>query len=296
MGTNYFNPVTYLQRRPTQTAVQLPPVSFGLPAQNPNWTNVTGWSATGPVAAPNRGAISMLLSGLYGSGTPGQAGYVPGINERAATAFGSARNNARDALRGYGGVSFRQDDTSTPNVDESLMAEYNPDAMGRNERRAVINARAQASARGVLNSGAADQMVGAALQRVGEEARQIVNQYATQINQISSQYFDPITGQVNQTLGQIESLYGADTRWALEQEQLRPPAPDSGSGSQQPGGSTPAPDGSSPGGSSPGGPQTVWMGRQAPNMQSLRKKHRGRRLRVFKHSPMGNDNWSVVAE
>lgn len=215
MSTNYFNPISYATRQPTRTEVQLPTLA-PLPAANPAWTTVTGWSPNGPVSAQNQPFIARLLEGLYGSA------LVPGVNQRAATAYGQARNNARDMLRGYGGVSFRNDDPSTPDVDESLMADYQPDKVGTRERQAVLAARAQANARGMMNSGFGDQMIGSALQRVSEDARQIVNQYATQINQISREYFHPVHGEVAQTLGQIETLYGADARWALEQEGLKP--------------------------------------------------------------------------
>ena len=219
MSTNYFNPITYLPRQATQTPVQMPnATAFTLPANN---FGVTGWSPTGTVAAPNQGQIATLAAGLYGTGRPGEAGYVPGLNERVGRMFGDARNTTRDALRGYGGVSFRNDDPSTPNVDESLMMDYQPDQLGSRERQAVLGARAQANARGMLSSGFADQQVGAALQRVGEEARQIVNQYSAQINQIANQYLDPLTGVGATTLQQIQSLYGADTQWAAGQEITR---------------------------------------------------------------------------
>lgn len=260
MSTNYFNPVSYRPRPATQTPVQMPnATSITLPSQNANWTNVTGWSPTGQVAAPNQGLISAAVASLYGTGTPGQPGYVPGINERVGQMFGRARNNARDALRGYGGVSFRADDPSTPNVDESLMIDYQPDQLGRNERQAVLAARAQANARGMLSSGFGDQMIGAALQRVGEEARQIVNQYSQQINQIADQYFLPGTGMVWQTLGQIQSLYGADTTWAADQELQRPappPAPEPAA-SPPPAGGAPSAPARAPG-------TVIWTGRTQP--------------------------------
>ena len=281
MSTNYFNPVSYRPRPATQTPVQMPnATTFTLPSQNANWTNVTGWSPTGQVAAPNQGQIAGLVAGLYGSGTPGQAGYVPGLNERVGQMFGQARNTARDALRGFGGVSFRADDPSTPNVDESLMMDYQPDRLGRNERQAVLAARAQANARGMLSSGFGDQMIGAALQRVGEEARQIVNQYSQQINQIATQYLDPLTGLAATTLGQIQSLYGADTRWAADAELQRPaPTP------------TPAAAPAPPPANIPELPQPgerhVWSGANPPNMNTLRDRHPNMNLRVQLVSPQG---------
>lgn len=279
MSTNYFNPVTYRPRQPVTTPVQMPnATSFNLPTQNANWMNVTGWSPTGQMAAPNQGQIAGLVAGLYGTGTPGQPGYVPGLNERVGQMFGQARNNARDALRGFGGVSFRADDPSTPNVDESLMMDYQPDRLGRNERQAVLAARAQANARGMLSSGFADQQIGAALQRVGEEARQIVNQYSQQINQIATQYLDPLTGLAATTLGQIQSLYGADTRWSADQEMLRPPPPPPTPPPPPP--PTPAQAAQTPSEFVSAGQQgaygtLAWTGRNNPNMNEIRRRHPG---------------------
>ncbi len=289
MSTNYFNPISYRPRTPTQTPVQMPNQTAFTPPANPGWGNVTGWSPTGPVAAPNQGQIQTLLSGLYGSGTPGQPGYVPGLNERVATQLGQARNNARDALRGFGGVSFRQDDPSTANVDESLMMEYQPDQLGRNERQAVLQARAQANARGMLSSGFADQMIGSALQRVGEQARAIVNQYSNQINEIANRNFDPITGLAAQTIGQIQSLYGSDTQWQLNQELSRredervrnEAAANAASAAQA---------------QAAAAPRQVWIGNRYPNLNNLRTNNPNMDLRVeIIPGPMGNDRYRVIA-
>lgn len=279
MSTNYFNPISYRPRTPTQTPVQMPnQTAFTLPTANPNWTTVTGWTPTNPnSAAPNQGNIQSLLAGLYGSGTPGQPGYVPGLNERVSTQLGQVRNNARDALRGFGGVSFRENDPSTPNVDESLMMDYQPDQLGRNERQAVLQARAQANARGMLSSGFGDQMIGSALQRVGEQARAIVNQYSNQINDIANRNFDPLTGLAVTTLGQIQSLYGADTQWAATQELQRPAPTPAAPPASQP---TPAQAATTPSefmavGQAGGYGSLAWTGTTNPNMESIRRSHPG---------------------
>lgn len=293
MSTNYFRPISYAPRRPTQTPPQPPPTtSASFTPQNAAWTSVTGWSPTGQQAAPNQGTLGRLVGGLYGSGTAGQPNYVPGLNERAATAFSQARTGAQNALRGYGGVSFRQDDPSTPNVDESLMMDYQPDQLGRNERQAVLAARAQANARGMLSSGFGDQLIGSALQRVGEEARAVVNQYSRQINEISDRFFDPLTGLVNTTLGQIEGLYGADARWAADQEGLRPPPPAAPA-------PAPAPQNSPT--TNPGavhaGESMVWRGERPPNLNTLRERHPDHTLRVVFVQGGGSDgaHYRVIA-
>jgi len=306
VSTNYFNPITYIPRAPTQTPVRLPnQTSVTLPTANPNWTTVTGYSPIGPnnqAAAPNQGNIASLLTGLYGSGTPGQPGYVPGLNERVATQLGQARNNARDSLRGFGGVSFRADDTSTPNVDESLMMDYRPDQLGRNERQAVLSARAQANARGMLSSGFADQMVGSALQRVGEQARAIVNQYSNQINEIANRNFDPLTGLAVQTLGQIQSLYGADTQWAAtqelsrrEDERVRNEAAAAKKAAEDAAAAAAA---QSAAATAAAAPRQVWIGNRYPNLNSLRSnpnnKNMDLRVEIIP-GPMGNDRYRVIA-
>lgn len=285
MSTNYFNPISYMPRQPTQTPVQMPnQTSFTLPT-NPGWGNVTGWSPTGQVAAPNQGQIQGLLAGLYGSGTPGQPGYVPGLNERVANQLGLARNNARDALRGFGGISFRQNDPSTPNVDESLMVDYQPDKLGTRERQAVLGARAAANARGMLSSGFGDQMIGSALQRVGEEARAIVNQYSSQINQIANENFDPLRGTAATTLQQIQGLYGADTQWQasgeLQRQAAERVAAEQAESSrlaaeaaqrQQNAATNPGTVGA--------GESMVWRGENRPNMAELERRHPNHTFRV----------------
>ncbi len=285
MSTNYFNPISYVNRPRVAAPVQMPTATSGVAPANPAWSSVTGWSPTGQVAAPNQGQIQGLVAGLYGTGRPGEAGYVPGLNERAGAQFGRARNDLRDNLRGFGGFSFRNDDPATTNVDESLMVDYQPDQLGSRERQAVLAARAQANARGMMSSGFGDQMIGAALQRVGEEARQIVNQYSQQINQIATQYFDPLTGQAATTLGQIASLYGADMQWQATQEGLRPPPP-------APPPPPPAPEPPPAPGPNPGtvqspSEQMVWRGAARPNLRTLESRFPNMNFRVVFVNPTG---------
>ena len=276
MATNYFRPITYLPRQPTKPPVQLPTTSTGANPFKPNQFTVTNFEGK---AAPNQGMIQSYLAKLYGDGK------VPGLNEVAAGKFGKARNDLRDNLRGYGGFSFRQDDPNTKDVDESLMVDYAPDKLGRNERQAVLAARAQANARGMISSGFGDQLVGAALQRVGEQARQIVNQYSQQIGQISDYYFDPNTGLQEKYLGEINSLYGADTTWQTEQEALRPPPP------PPPPPAAPAPTPAQAAGNpaqflevanSGAYGSLAWTGKRQPNMATIRARHPGMITTTFR--------------
>ncbi len=270
MATNYFRPITYLPRQPTKPQVQLPTTSGKPPAFTPGQFDVKNWEGK---AAPNQGMIQYYLTQLYGDG------QVPGLNEVAAGKFANARNNLKDNLRGFGGFSFRQDDPNTKDVDESLMVDYTPDRLGRNERQAVLAARAQANARGMISSGFGDQAVGAALQRVGEQARQIVNQYATQINQISDYYFDPLNGQQVKLWGEINSLYGADTTWRSDQEALRPPPPPPPPPPAAPA-PTPAQAAETPAqflevANSGAYGSLAWTGKRQPNMATIRARHPG---------------------
>jgi hypothetical protein len=130
----------------------------------------------------------------------------------------------------------------------------------------------------MLSSGVADQMVGAALQRVGEQARAIVNQYSNQINEIADRNLDPLTGLAVQTLVQIQSLYGADTQWAATQELQRPaPTPAATPPASQP---TPAQAATTPAefmavGQAGGYGSLAWTGTTNPNMNSIRSRFPG---------------------
>ena len=194
MGTNYFNPITYAPRQATTTPITMPnPLDVTIPGETPGGPPISGLLP----GTPNSAGRAYYASRLA---------LLPG---RAATQMGIARNNARDATRGFGGINWQQDDPATANVDESLMMNYQPDAMGKNERSAVISARAAAAAKGILDSSQSDQMVGAGLQRVGEQARAIVNQYSGQINAIAV----GANAEAQSFIGQITTLYGQDSAY-----------------------------------------------------------------------------------
>jgi len=198
----YFDSITYGARQPTTTLTTQPPALNTTMPVDPNGV---------PLAAASGQAQAL-------AGTPGEAnraylasllGLIPG---RTATQMGIARNNAKDATRGFGGINWQPDNPATPNVDESLMVNYQPDAMGKNERSAVISARAQAAAHGILNSSESDQMVGSGLQRVGEQARAIINQYSGQINTIAA----GADAQSQALIGQITTAYGTDAAYEAQ--------------------------------------------------------------------------------
>lgn len=210
MPSNYFSPITYLPRQPVVSAFTQTPVT-PLDQGTIDTINNQGAGTFANGAGPNSAARALLATSL-GTGPNS-------FTTQANTQMGVAANATRQALRGYGGVSFGVDDTSTPNVNEGLLVNYTPDKLGSKDRQAVISARAQASARGMGYSGFGDQMVGAALQRVGEEARGIVNQYAQQINQIATTTNTNVQSAIT-TLG---GLYGSDSTWNLQMEANKPP-------------------------------------------------------------------------
>jgi hypothetical protein len=208
--TNYFSPVTYLPRQPIKSAFTQTPIA-PLDQGTIDTINNQGAGAFANGAGPNSAARALLATQL-GTGPDS-------LTTQANTQMGLANQNVRKALRGYGGVSFGVDDTSTPDVNEGLMVNYQPDKLGSRDRQAVIAARSQANARGMAYSGFGDQLVGAALQRTTEEARAIVGQYAQQINQIATTTNQNVQSAIT-TLG---GLYGSDTTWNLQQEAAKPP-------------------------------------------------------------------------
>lgn len=94
--------------------------------------------------------------------------------------LGTRRDTAKAALGGYGGLSFGVDDLSTPN-DESLEITQQTGLTGQKEVQGIQAAGAAAASRGIRGR-ARNLMVGAALQRVSDDARNIINQYARDIS------------------------------------------------------------------------------------------------------------------
>jgi len=246
VGTNYFNPTTFGARTPTTTLTTAPP---------PIETTIPG-------AAADTGAFA---GGPNSSSRAFYATLLAGLPQKSATAMGVARNNAKDSLRSYGGVGFGVDNPATPNVDESLTATYTPDQLGRNERNSIRAARSSANARGIMYSSESDGMVGAGLQRVGEEARGIVNQYATQINAIAGSANQESQGYI----GQITSLYGQDATWDATRIYNEQQAIDNKALVTAQQGTTDAIN--APKTNPPG--TTVWVGQNPPNRAELDRRH-----------------------
>ena len=148
-----------------------------------------------------------------------QLGQLPGLVNPRLT---NIRAGAQQALAGYGGWKFRQDDPSTPER-EDLILDFDGNARpGEREKQAVRQEQSAANARGMLESSFANQNVGQALQRLSLEAQQIANQYAKSILDEQTSY----ASQVAQITGQWVNLYGQDSQWLMDNPPPPPPNPE----------------------------------------------------------------------
>jgi hypothetical protein len=135
-----------------------------------------------------------------------QLGSLP---SRYTPIIDQARITARSNLAGYGGVTIGDDNTVT----------FDPNAkLGQREKQAVQGEENAANARGLLFSSFANQNIGAALVRMNEEKRAIVNQFAAQINNTLMTQASEATNLVTEWV----RMYGEDSRYLLENP---PPAP-----------------------------------------------------------------------
>ena len=126
--------------------------------------------------------------------------------------LGSRRDTAKADLMGYGGISFKADDPSTPQ-DESLEIKQETGIAGTKEAAGAQGATSAAASSG-LRGRARQMMIGAALQRVSNEARAVINQYATDVNTMSDQFKE----RQDAIIGQWNTLYGNDAKDALAEE------------------------------------------------------------------------------
>lgn len=144
-----------------------------------------------------------------------QLGQLPAQQQAAFTGL---RSQAQQALAGYGGYQFQQDNPTTPQ-DESLLLNYDSSkGLGEKGKAAYKGAAANANAGGMLESSFANQNIASAVQRVSLEAQQVVNQYATAINQTATQFANQAAGIASEWAG----LYGQDSAWLVQNP---PPAP-----------------------------------------------------------------------
>ena len=210
MASNYFNVPTYNAPRTVNPyAVTRTPLPIPGQAQ---------FDAVG-----NAGAFSDQPGYAQRTQILGQIGTGPGsVGARYDALMQARQKNAAAQLRGFGGVSFAEDDPSTPDVNESLNTQYESGRLGQNERAAYKSATAAGAAKGIAYSTGGEQLVGSALQRVSEEARAIVMQYSQDINGLATQQL----GESQALLTQYTSLYGADATRAVDtSSKATPPEP-----------------------------------------------------------------------
>ncbi len=199
-STSLRNPAGYAPRAST-TAYQ--PPTFAMPTL-PQLPQIDD------ARAPNAAARAWLGQ---------QLGQLPGLVNPRLT---NIRAGAQQALKGYGGWKFREDDPSTPER-EDLILDFDGNAgTGEREKQAVRGERSAANSRGMLESSFANQNIGQALQRLSLEAQQVANQYAKAILDEQTSY----ASQVSQITGQWVSLYGQDSQWLMEHPPPPPPNPE----------------------------------------------------------------------
>ena len=204
MSTNYFKPTLYSPPKVMDNKAQ----SIDVPAIKAVDTSTPAYQKYGALTSGvNYAQRKQIMDQLAQTGNTS-------IYQNFLKNLGSRRDTARAALMGYGGISFKGDDPSTPQ-DESLEIKQETGLTGTKERAAAQGATAAGAATG-LRGRARQLMVGAALQRVSNEARAVINQYATDVNSMSTQFKE----RQDELIGRWNTLYGSDANDAL-QEQLR---------------------------------------------------------------------------
>jgi hypothetical protein len=158
------------------------------------------------------------------------------------------------------------DNPNTPEVETDAI--YREDTrLGDRETQAVKGADNAANARGMMFSSFRDKNVGDALGRLSREANQVLTQYATDLGKLE----DDKRGEQQGLYNALETLYGEEVDYLKDNP---PPPPD-----------PPAPDPASTGGTQPAGTartdeSLAWKGTSKPNMETLKKKHKGKKLRM----------------
>ena len=207
MSTNYFRPPTYQ----TPKVVDNPAQTVALPALKPVDTSSANYQKYGPLIGGNTyQQRQTILDRLAPSGDTS-------LYQQFLRNMGAKRDTTSAALMGYGGISFKSNDISTPQ-DESLEIKQETGFTGKNEVGGIQAATSAAASRGIRGR-ARNLMIGAALQRVSEEARGIINQYAREISGdqpggLSYEFQE----EQKRLLGEWSDLYGKDATDALNED------------------------------------------------------------------------------
>lgn len=195
----------------------------------------------------------------------GQLGELPNQLNANLT---NIRAGAKQALTGYGGWKFRQDDPNTPEREDLILDFDAGMGLGEREKLAVRGERNASNSRGTLYSSFTDQNIGQAVQRLSLEAQQIATQYASSIQSAQTNY----ANQVANITGQWTQLYGQDAAFLAENP---PPPPDPLAGLPRAADNSPM----------------IWRGKDYPNMDTLRARYPGQPLGVRR---AGDGSYVVV--
>ena len=145
-----------------------------------------------------------------------QLGQMPGLLNANLT---SVRAGAKQALAGYGGWSFRDDDASTAAREDLTLDFDGSKGPGEREKAAVKNEVNQANSAGMLESSFTNQNIGQAVQRLSLEAQAIATQYAQSIQSVQNDY----AAQVANITSQWAQTYGSDSAWLVANPPPTPP-------------------------------------------------------------------------
>lgn len=202
MSTNYFKPPSYRPPKVIDNTAQSIDVA-GYQTVDKSTPNYQKWQSL--TSGANYAERQRIMEQLAQSGNTS-------IYQNFLKNLGSRRDTARAALMGYGGISFKSNDTSTPK-DESLEIKQETGLAGTKEVAGIQGATSSAAQSG-LRGRARQMMVGAALQRVSNEAREVIRQYAADIDTMSTNF----KGDQDALIGRWNTLYGQDAKDALAEE------------------------------------------------------------------------------
>lgn len=203
MSTNYFAPPTLAPPRTiTNPAADIAVPTLGPPVPvDPRYGALTGMDNY-PVRAG-------LMDQLSDTG-------ATSIYQRYMAMIRDKRDKTAAELSGYGGLSFNADDPATTNKDEGLTVRYETDRVGEKERAAYDEALAASLSRGGVGRA---QLIGAGLQRVSQEAQNVIAQYASSItNAERTGYADQMRRDQDAVVARWSELYGADIAQFLKSQ------------------------------------------------------------------------------
>jgi len=170
MSTNYFKPPKYS----TPSVISNPAADVPMPSLLSVDTSSPDYQKYGALTGgTNYAARQNITDQLANEGDKS-------LYQTFLRNMGAKRTDYSGRLAGYGGISFKSDDPTTTKR-EDFEIEQRTGQTGQREAAGVQGATSAAASRGIRGQ-ARNLMIGAALQRVSEEARTIINQYAAEIS------------------------------------------------------------------------------------------------------------------